>query len=349
MINSDVKKQEFYKALIEKNSNYDGIFFVGVKTTGVFCHATCTAKKPKFENCNFFSSAEEALLEGYRPCKICNPLSYPNEIPQEIKLLIKEVESYPEKRWQEKDFVLLGLNSFSARRKFKNIYGMTFVQYARARRMGLAFHEISKGSKVIEQQLATGYESSSGFNDAFTKIMGNPAKKTKIKVIYSCFIYTPIGRMISMSDKNYLYLLEFVDRRGLEKEIEKLRNKHNARIIYCENNINKNLEEQLNLYFKQQLSHFTIPLFYYGTKFQQEVWNILKSIPIGDTMSYQDIALKIGGKNKVRAIGNANGANQISILIPCHRVIKSNGDLGGYGGGVERKKYLLNLEKEIDK
>ena len=211
--------------------------------------------------------------------------------------------------------------------------------------MGLAFHEISKGSKVIEQQLATGYESSSGFNDAFTKIMGNPAKKTKIKVIYSCFIYTPIGRMISLSDKNYLYLLEFVDRRGLEKEIEKLRNKHNARIIYCENNINKDLEEQLNLYFKQQLSCFTIPLFYDGTKFQKEVWDILKSIPLGNTMSYQDIALKIGNKNKVRAIGNANGSNQISILIPCHRVIKSNGDLGGYGGGIERKKYLLNLEK----
>lgn len=249
----------------------------------------------------FFSSAEEALLEGYRPCKICNPLSYPSEIPQEIKLLIKEVESHPEKRWQEKDFVQLGFNSVSARRKFKNIYDMTFVQYARARRKGLAFHEISKGSKVIEQQLATGYESSSGFNDAFTKIIGNPAKKTKIKV------------------------------------------------IYCENNINKDLEEQLNLYFKQQLSRSTIPLFYDGTKFQQAVWDILKSIPLGDTMSYQDIALKIGNKNKVRAIGNANGSNQISILIPCHRVIKSNGDLEGYGGGVERKKYLLNLEKEIKK
>ena len=347
MINCNIQKEEFYKALVEKNPNYDGIFFVGVKTTGVFCHATCTARKPLFKNCNFFSSADEALLEGYRPCKICNPLSYPSDIPPEIKLLIKEVEASPEKKWKEKDFSELGLNSATARRKFKSIYNMTFVQYARNRRLGLAFSQIATGSKVIEQQFATGYNSPSGFNDAFTKIMGNPPKKTNIKLLHSFFIFTPIGKMISISDETHLYLLEFVDRRGLETEIEVLRNKHNARIIHSENIINKSLEKELHLYFEGKLSDFTIPLFNNGTPFQNQVWEILKSIPCGDIWSYQDIALQIGDKNKVRAIGNANGANQISILIPCHRVIKSNGELGGYGGGIERKKYLLDLETRI--
>ncbi|SLC86236.1 O-6-methylguanine DNA methyltransferase [Mycobacteroides abscessus subsp. abscessus] len=222
---------------------------------------------------------------------------------------------------------------------------MTFVQYARSRRMGMAFKEILAGTKVIDQQLSLGYESASAFNDAFTKILGNPPKKTTISIINANILSTPIGRMISLSDSNYLYLLEFMDRRGLEKEIEKLRNKHNARIIPGNTSINDKLEEQLEYYFKKELKEFTIPLFKEGSPFQKKVWDILISIPPGKTTSYQEIANKLGNKNLVRAVGNANGANQISILIPCHRVINANGDLGGYGGGFERKEYLLSLEK----
>ncbi|WP_239256801.1 bifunctional transcriptional activator/DNA repair enzyme AdaA [Listeria ilorinensis] len=345
MITSADRKQEFYQALVEKNPAYDGIFFAGIKTTGIFCHATCTARKPKFENCSFYLTAQEALLAGFRPCKICRPLSFPQTIPEEVQLLIREVERHPEKRWREADFTQLGLHSATARRKFKSIYGMTFVQYARARRMGMAFKEIMDGSKVIDQQLAVGYDSSSGFNDAFTKIMGNPAKKAKIQIVNAYFISTPIGRMLSLSDEQYLYLLEFVDRRGLEKEIEKLRQKHNIRIIHGQNSINQELERQLGLYFEQKLVEFSVPLFKEGSEFQKQVWEVLESIPAGTTMSYQDIARKLGNKNKVRAIGNANGANRIAILIPCHRVILTDGGLGGYGGGVERKKYLIALEQ----
>ena len=349
MINCEKKKKEFYKALVDKNPQYDGIFFAGIKTTGVFCHATCTARKPKYENCEFFLSAEEALLAGYRPCKRCNPLFYPNSIPQEVEILVAAVERNPEKRWKEADFHEIGIHSATARRMFKEIYGMTFVQYARSRRMGLAFKEILTGRKVIDQQFSLGYESPSGFNDAFTNIMGNPPKKTSISIINANIFSTPLGKMISLSDANYLYLLEFLDRRGLEKEIEKLREKHNARILPGNTEINTNLVQQLNLYFTKGLSQFTIPLLKKGTPFQVKVWDILNSIPPGQTLTYQEVAEKLGNKNLVRAVGNANGANQISILIPCHRVVNTNGELGGYGGGVERKKYLLNLEQSMGK
>ncbi|WP_099223885.1 bifunctional transcriptional activator/DNA repair enzyme AdaA [Listeria costaricensis] len=349
MITSTSQKQEFYRALVEKDPAYDGIFFAGIKTTGIFCHATCTARKPKFENCDFFLSAEEALLAGFRPCKICRPLSFPHTIPEEVQMLVREVERNPEKRWQEADFSKLGLHSATARRKFKTIYGMTFVQYARARRMGMAFKEIMEGSRVIDQQLSLGYESSSGFNDAFTKIMGNPAKKADIRVVNAHFISTPIGRMLSLSDENYLYLLEFVDRRGLEREIEKLRQKHNFRIIHGQNSINQELERQLGRYFQKEPIDFSIPLYMDGSAFQKQVWAILASIPAGTTLSYRDIARELGNKDKVRAVGNANGANQIAILIPCHRVIKTDGELGGYGGGIQRKKYLLELERQAVK
>lgn len=345
MIISEYKKREFYKALVEKNSNYDGIFFAGIKTTGIFCHATCTARKPKFENCEFYLTAEEALLAGFRPCKRCHPLTYPNSISDDVKVLVAEVEKNPEKRWKETDFHSLGIHSVTARRQFKETYGMTFVQYARSRRMGMAFKEIAAGTKVIDQQLSLGYESASAFNDAFTKILGNPPKKTTISIINANILSTPIGRMISLTDSNYLYLLEFMDRRGLEKEIEKLRNRYNARIIPGNNEINEKLEVQLELYFKKALNEFTIPLFKNGSPFQKKVWDILMSIPPGQTATYQEIANKLGDKNLVRAVGNANGANQISILIPCHRVINTNGKLGGYGGGFERKEYLLKLEK----
>lgn len=346
---STQKKQEYYKALVAKDSAYDGIFFAGIKTTGIFCHPTCTARKPKYENCHFYLTAEEALLAGFRPCKICHPLSYPHEIPTEIKKLVDAVEKNPEKRWQEKDSQELGLHSATARRKFKTIYGMTFVQYARSRRMGMAFKEIANGSKVIDQQLASGYESASGFNDAFTKIMGNPAKKTEVNLLNAYFISTPIGQMLSLSDDNYLYLLEFSDRRGLEREIERLRISQNFRIIPGKTKINQEVEKQLMLYFDKKLSRFNLPLFTKGTDFQKEVWHILETIPPGQTLSYKDIAQRLGNESKVRAVGNANGANQLAIVIPCHRVIKISGELGGYGGGIERKQYLLQLEQEMMK
>lgn len=347
LIQDETLKKTYYQALLDKDSNYDGIFFAAIKTTGIFCHASCRARKPKYENCDFYDQAEEALLAGFRPCKICQPLSYPQQIPEEVALLVQAVEKDPAKRWKEADFRQLGLNSAGARRRFKEVYGMTFVQYARARRMGLAFQKLQKGSKVIDQQLEAGYDSASGFQDAFSRIMGTPVKSADIKLLTACFIPTPLGRMLALADEDFIYLLEFENRRGLEKEIERLRNRLNARIIHGSNDLLQELEKELKAYFKAQSAAFTIPLYLAGSDFQRSVWQLLKTIPLGQTASYQDLAIKLGDKNKVRAVGNANGANQIAILIPCHRVIQSSGDLGGYGGGIERKRYLLELESRI--
>lgn len=346
MITDPALQREYYEALLNKNPAYDGIFFAGIRTTGIFCHATCTAKKPKFENCTFFHTAEEALLSGYRPCKRCHPLFYPQQIPAEVRNLVEAVEADPARRWKEADFQALGVHSATARRKFKEVYGMTFVQYARARRMGIAFKEITQGETVINQQLATGYESSSAFHDAFSKIMGNPPKKANSIILYMNMIATPIGRMIAISTEEALYLLEFIDRRGLEKEIERLRMRYDARILVGNTSIHKQTTTELEQYFNEQRTQFSVPLMYSGTPFQQEVWHALEQIPYGETTSYTGIAHNINRPTSVRAIGNANGANQIAIIIPCHRVIQQNGDLGGYGGGIERKKYLLALEAE---
>lgn len=349
LISDDEIKKRYYRALVDRDSYFDGIFFAAIKTTGIFCHATCRARKPKFKNCEFYTAAEEALLAGYRPCKICQPLSYPRDIPEEVKMLVMAVESTPEKRWREQDFKQLGLHSVTARRKFKALYGMTFVQYARARRMGLAFQGIQNGRKVIEQQLEAGYQSASGFNDAFTKIMGNPAKKVGVKLLILTFIATPLGRMVGIADEDSIYLLEFDNRRGLEKEIERLRERLNARLLYGDNAILKQLNKEIEEYFLGKRASFTVSISYLGSPFQCKVWDLLRDIPVGDTKTYKDLALLLGDEKKVRAVGNANGANQLALLIPCHRVISSDGSLGGYGGGLDRKRYLLDLEKTIKK
>lgn len=340
------RKKEFYQALLAKKAEYEGIFFVGVKTTGVFCRPTCPARKPKFENCEFFETAQQALLASYRPCKRCRPLSHPNQVTEVVQKLVEAVERNPEKRWKDSDFQELSMDASTARRQFKKRFGMTFVEYARARRMGLAMKQIREGESVIEAQLSSGYESGSGFRDAFSRIMGAaPSKLQGAKVLKASWIDTHLGPMLAIADECALYLLEFVDRRGLEKEIERLRKKTQSAIIPGSTPPIRSVEDELKRYFEGTLKGFKTPITLLGSPFQQQVWLELQRIPPGETRSYSDIARTIGRPSASRAVANANGVNQLAIVIPCHRVINASGDLGGYGGGKARKKWLLNHEK----
>ncbi|MFC0274519.1 bifunctional transcriptional activator/DNA repair enzyme AdaA [Metabacillus herbersteinensis] len=344
MISSE-RKVEFYKALVEKKTEYEGVFYVGVKTTGVFCRPTCPARKPKEENCEFFETAKQALLASFRPCKRCRPLSHPNQVTEIVQKLVEAVEKNPEKRWKDYDFKELSMDASTARRQFKKRFGMTFVEYARARRMGIAMKQIRSGEAVIEAQLSTGYESSSGFRDAFSRIMGSaPTLLNQTNVLKASWIDTRLGPMIAIADDRFLYLLEFVDRRGLEKEVERLRDKKKSAIIPGHSWPISSIENELNQYFDGQLTEFKTPVFYLGSDFQKSVWEELKKIPAGETRKYSEIANAVGKPTAYRAVARANGANQLAIVVPCHRVINSNGDLAGYGGGLTRKKWLIDHE-----
>ncbi|HBN21919.1 MAG TPA: bifunctional transcriptional activator/DNA repair enzyme protein Ada [Holosporales bacterium] len=343
-----IQKKVFYQALLEKNKNYEGKFFVAVKTTGVFCRPTCPALKPKFENCEFYLTAQEALLASFRPCKRCRPLSHPNEVSDTVRALVDAVEKNPEKRWTNQDFKDLSMDASTARRQFKKRFGMTFIEYARGRRMGIAMKKIRHGDRVIEAQLDTGYTSSSGFRDAFSKIMGAAptAFDKHLKILKASWIDTPLGPMLAISSEKELYLLEFVDRRGLEREVERLRLKLKAAIIPGQTNPIKLITQELKEYFSGKLTAFKTPLALLGSDFQKKVWQELQLIPYGETRSYAEQARLMGKDKAFRAVANANGSNQLAIIIPCHRVIQSNGSLGGYGGGLHRKKWLINHEKE---
>lgn len=346
MITSENQK-EYYQALLDKNPDYEGVFYVGVKTTGVFCRPTCPARKPKFENCEFFETAQQALLASFRPCQRCRPLSHPHQVSELVQILVKAVEDNPSKRWKEKDFQDLSVDESTARRQFKKRFGMTFVEYARARRMGLAMKQIRKGDAVIEAQLDAGYESSSGFRDAFSRIMGtSPTKLGHHHILKASWLDTRLGPMIAIGDEESLYLLEFVDRRGLEREVERLRQRTKSAILPGITETIRSIETELNQYFEGKLKVFKTPLYPLGSPFQKRVWEELQRIPYGETRSYAQLATTIEKPSAFRAVANANGANQFAIVIPCHRVINSNGDLGGYGGGLPRKKWLINHEKQ---
>ncbi|MCQ9636332.1 methylated-DNA--[protein]-cysteine S-methyltransferase [Chryseobacterium sp. WG14] len=156
-----------------------------------------------------------------------------------------------------------------------------------------------------------------------------------------------LGTMIACADEKGICLLEFSDRKALPTELKSISKHLNANIVQGENPHFMTLEKELSEYFEGKRTVFTVPLSPVGTTFQIQVWDILQTIPYGRTRSYQEQADILGNPKSVRAVANANGFNKISIIIPCHRVIGSNGQLTGYGGGIWRKQKLLELEKAI--
>lgn len=346
MISQPALIDEYYQMLLEKNSHYEGIFFVGVRTTGVFCRPTCPAKKPKKENCEFFKTAQEAVLASYRPCKRCQPLHTPTTLSADVRKLVDAIEADPERKWRDRDFEELSISANTARRQFQKTFGMTFLEYARARRLGIAFNHIRNGKPLIETQLDSGFESSNGFRDAFTRIMGNVLRSSgDIRLLTATWIETKLGPMMAIADDEALYLLEFVDRRGLENEILTMRKKLNVAIVPGTNKLLQQLTTELAAYFEGTSMTFQTPLSTeIGTPFQKVVWKQLHQIPVGETRSYKELAIQLGKPTAARAVAQANGANQIALLIPCHRVINIDGQLGGYGGGLQRKAWLLELE-----
>ncbi len=169
--------------------------------------------------------------------------------------------------------------------------------------------------------------------------------KTKHDILKERWLDSPLGPIIAISSEDSLYLLEFFERRGLEREVDRLHIQTNSAIIPGDTEIIKSIESELKLYFDGRLKEFKTPIAILGSQFQKQVWDELMRTPYGKTRSYADQAKAIDKATAYRAVANANGKNQLAIIIPCHRIINSNGNLGGYGGGVARKQWLIEHER----
>jgi AraC family transcriptional regulator of adaptative response/methylated-DNA-[protein]-cysteine methyltransferase len=337
-----------YRALIGRDTTFEGIFYVGVTTTGIFCRPTCPAKKPRPENVEYFASAEEARSRGYRPCSRCRPLDKEKVLPELVRRLCDEIERSPTKKITDSELRAIGVDPSTARRQFQRYYGMTFQAYHRARRMGLALDEVRSGERVISAQVNNGFESASGFWEAFKRVFGIPASQAeKVNCLHAQRIETPLGAMLALANQEGLHLLEFADRRGLEDEITALRRRTGCVIVPGNNSHLDRISKELKDYFDGAAIDFTVPLNMTGSAFERDVWTALQTIPPGETWSYAQLAQSVGKPNAVRAVGRANGRNSLALVIPCHRVIRADGSLCGYAGGVWRKQWLLQHERRV--
>jgi len=341
-------EREMARAWERRDPGYDGLFVVAVKTTGIFCRPSCPSQ-PKRENLEFFGGPGKAVQAGYRPCKRCQPELANGRPPDWAEALMARAAENPDTRISAAELRTLGVPPEKARRWFQANYGMTFAAWCRGLRLARAFRQLRAGERMDEVMLGHGYESHSGFRSAFARVFGQtPGKSAKgedADCLHAELIETPLGPMLAAADGKAVCQLEFADRRALERSYAELRRKFALPVVPGPNRILEQLRRELGEYFAGKRKEFTVPVAQHGSDFQKRAWRELRRIPYGSSASYEEIARRIGAPGAVRAVARANATNPIYLLVPCHRVIGKNGGLSGYGGGVWRKRLLLDLER----
>ncbi|EJM4065987.1 methylated-DNA--[protein]-cysteine S-methyltransferase [Salmonella enterica] len=335
----------WYQALLDRSSEYTGVFFVGVKTTGVFCISICRARKPKRENVEFYDDIKSVLDAGFRPCQICRPTENSRTAPLFIEQALKLVRETPKIRITDTDLRNYDISPERVRRWFLQNHGITFQAFQRMQRINAALQELKSGRTTTDVAFDSGYNSLSGFGYTYKKLTGvAPVEKSPVIIIHR--FTTPLGPMFVCATECGVCLLEFTDRRMLETEFRDLQRLLKAHILSGENNHTRQTEKEISEYFSGKRQRFDIELDTPGSEFQRKVWKELSNIPFGTLTNYQSLAINIENSNAVRAVAAANGANRVAIVIPCHRVIGKDGAMVGYGGGLARKKWLLEHEKK---
>jgi AraC family transcriptional regulator of adaptative response/methylated-DNA-[protein]-cysteine methyltransferase len=334
------------RARLARDASYDGVFWVCVRSTGIFCRPSCTARMPLEANVAYARSVREALLEGFRPCKRCRPMETDGRPADWIADLLRLSETHLDQRLRDSDIRALGVDPVRARRHFIARYGMTFHAYHRARRLAGALGKLKGGEELLAAGLDHGYSSDSGFREAFARrFRTTPGRSDTVRQIFVTSMESPVGRLELGATDDGVCLIEFADRRALPTELAELERRLGKPVLPGINSHLEGIMDELERYFSGTLREFSTPLDIVGTLFQTRVWKVLCEIPYGRTLSYGQLAEKIGRPGAQRAVGQANGANHIAIVIPCHRVVQSDGQLRGYGGGLWRKQFLLDLEQ----
>jgi len=337
---------EMERASAARDSSYDGLFYVAVRPTGIFCRPSCPARKPKPENVDYYSNVAQAMASGFRPCLRCRPLEATGRQPAWVEALLADLERDPALRLNDAELRSRGLDPATVRRHFLRQYGMTFHAFRRARRLTGALAAIRGGEGVENAAWDAGFESASGFREAFARLFGTPpARGTASDCVWLAWIESPVGPLIAGTTERGVALLEFTDRRALETQLATLQKRVSRPLVPGAHPLLDALRIELADYFAGKRRDFSLPVDLAGTPFELDVWHELQRIPYGATISYEELAQRVGRPGASRAVGSANGRNRIAIVVPCHRVVNKSGELGGYGGGLWRKRHLLDLER----
>lgn len=334
-----------FEALARRRRELDGAFYFGVRTTGVFCRPSCGARLPRRENVAFFASSDAALAAGFRPCKRCHPLERVGAAPAWVGALLAQLERSGAPL-TARQMSAVGAHPARAARWFQEHLGMSFHSFQHSLRLGASIDGLRSGASVGEAAATAGFDSESGFRDAFRRALGDSPTRLgdEVRVLRLRRLVTPVGDVLLGACDDGLCLLEFLDRDALAGQLAAIRKTLGPGLSLGAHPLLDRGARELERYFAGELREFTTTLFAPGTPFEQQVWAQLRRIPFGATVSYAQLATAIGRPSATRAVAGANGRNRIAIVIPCHRVIAANGGLGGYAGGLWRKQRLLELE-----
>lgn len=343
---------EMRKAITTRDKSFNGQFYYGVITTGVFCLPSCSVKPAKPENLRFFSSIEAAVLADFRPCKRCHPVAGNSRIAKLI-----EVARYIEQHADEKmTLSSLGkvaeLSPSRLQRIFKETFGVSPKAYQDAIRMRHFKHSLKKGDGVTHAIYSSGFGSISRVYGEATRNIGMAPKVYRAggagEVINYACRDTALGFMMMAATDKGICSVQFGDNENTL--LTQLREEFpNAELTVSASQNAPELDiwmEALDQHISQGAPRPDLPLDIRGTAFQIKVWQFLLSIKEGDILSYGEVAEQINKPKAVRAVASACGKNRIGVLIPCHRVLRSDGGLGGYRWGLERKRTLLDKEKK---
>lgn len=276
--------QEKYDAYGRRDSLYEGVFITAVKTTGIFCRPSCRAKKPKVENVIFYDTVEEALQNGFRPCKLCKPMEKMGETPAYIVNIIKELHESPSLRIKDDDLRTRGIEPTHIRRWFKRNYNITFHSYQRMLRINTASNHIKQGETITNSAFDSGYNSLSGFNESYRSIFGESVTRSGEKIILNLARFTtPIGPVFVCASNKGICLLEFADKEMLVAEFQSLCERLNAVILPGTNPHLEHVQIELAEYFSGERVAFTVPLHAPKSTTQESIWEVLNKFSQADS------------------------------------------------------------------
>lgn len=338
-------RREMLAAWRRRDPNYDGLFYFGVKTTRIFCRPSCPSR-PAQRHLEFFHTDADAKQAGYRACKRCRPELASGQPPAWVAELMRLAAGQPDRNLNARELRQLGLQPERVRRWFQTHFGMSFAEWNRDQRLARALAQIHAGKSLAAVVFDHGYESFSGFRSAFLRVFGQTPKQARAgDHLCVVLLSTPLGPMLAAATATALCQLEFADVRTLRQSRLDLQRRFKLPVVSVENGVLQQTRRELDEYFAGKRKTFTVPIAWKGSPFQARVWRELQNLPYGKTTSYTEVARRIGAPQSVRAVARANGTNRLYLLVPCHRVVAKNGALSGYGGGVWRKRMLLNLEQ----
>ncbi|HET6176605.1 MAG TPA: bifunctional DNA-binding transcriptional regulator/O6-methylguanine-DNA methyltransferase Ada [Candidatus Sulfotelmatobacter sp.] len=345
----DASDEHRWNAVVARDKARDGEFVFAVATTGVYCRPSCAARRPRRENVQFFLSPERAERAGYRACLRCRPKSLSgNAESDSAKAICRFIEQHlDEPLTLERLGKEFHQSPFHLQRRFKAALGITPREYADSCRLRLLKRNLQAGDSVTRAMYDAGYGSSSRLYERTASQLGMTPDKYRRGAIAAAIRYTcadsPLGRMLIAATERGICAIQFAHTdgeliEGLKREFPFAARKSDAGGL-------QSWVGALLKHMRGRQLDSSLPLDIRATAFQRRVWTYLQSIPFGATQSYSQVAKGIGQPSATRAVARACATNPVAVEIPCHRVVREDGTMGGYRWGIERKKALLEMEQ----